>query len=126
MILPFFFPLFTNVYSDDIMGAIDHLIYWPEIPGRGEPIRLLLEEAAAEYVDTPGGMDELMKYVNEEFADESTKSPHPPPPHDIRSVPTGLWMSIWLIQRVTCVEGNPPPLAPPILKVGDVLLSQVR
>ena len=27
------------------------LYYWPEIPGRGEFVRLALEEAGAEYVD---------------------------------------------------------------------------
>ncbi|TGZ76456.1 glutathione S-transferase [Ascodesmis nigricans] len=69
----------------------DQLVYWPGFPGRAEPIRLALEEAAAEYDDTPGGMDELMKYVTPEFVDPN---------------------------------GNTPPFAPPILKVGNHLLYQ--
>jgi glutathione S-transferase len=45
------------------MGAYE-LFYWPGIQGRGEFVRLALEEAAADYVDvarTPGGMREMMK-----------------------------------------------------------------
>jgi glutathione S-transferase len=39
------------------------LFYWPSIQGRGEFIRLALEEAGAAYVDVarePGGMDRMM------------------------------------------------------------------
>lgn len=39
------------------------LYYWPGIQGRGEFIRLALEDAGAEYVDVarrPGGMDAMM------------------------------------------------------------------
>lgn len=70
------------------------LIYWPEIPGRGEFIRLALEEAGAEYVDTgktEGGIDELMAHIKGEKPDDDT---------------------------------NPPIFAPPILKHGDLVLSQ--
>ena len=38
------------------------LFYWPTIQGRGEFVRLLLEEAAAPYVDvarTRGGMSAM-------------------------------------------------------------------
>lgn len=41
----------------------DKLIYWP-IPGRGEFIRLCLEHAGASWTDTPGGVDEVLSYVN--------------------------------------------------------------
>ena len=34
-----------------------HLIYWPGIPGRGEYVRLALEAAGADYVDTPGAAE---------------------------------------------------------------------
>ena len=43
------------------------LYYWPGIPGRGEFVRLALEEAAAAYVDvarTPGGMAAMMRILD--------------------------------------------------------------
>jgi glutathione S-transferase len=42
------------------------LYYWPTIQGRGEFVRLLLEEAGAEYVDvarTKGGMTAMMRFL---------------------------------------------------------------
>ena len=42
------------------------LYYWPEIQGRGEFVRLALEEAGADYVDVargPGGVDAMMKLM---------------------------------------------------------------
>lgn len=71
-----------------------NLIYWPDIPGRGEFIRLALEEAGAEYVDTAkveGGIDEVMAHIKGEKPDDNT---------------------------------NPPIFAPPILKHGDLVISQ--
>jgi len=65
-----------------------HLSYWPGIPGRGEFVRLALEEAGAEYEDTPGGADEVLKHIDPKFHDEK----------------------------------NPPPLAPPMLRVGETLI----
>ena len=44
------------------------LYYWPEIQGRGEFIRLALEEADADYVDvarTKGGMSKMMRLMEE-------------------------------------------------------------
>ncbi len=49
------------------------LYYWPTIQGRGEFVRLALEEAGAEYIDVarqPRGMDTLMKLMD--------KAQHPP------------------------------------------------
>ena len=47
-----------------------HLYYWPGIQGRGEYVRLALEEAAAEYVDYAllppqrgGGVPAMMRYL---------------------------------------------------------------
>jgi glutathione S-transferase len=43
------------------------LYYWPGIQGRGELVRLALEEAGAKYVDRarePGGMKEMLAYLN--------------------------------------------------------------
>ncbi|MBO6686674.1 MAG: hypothetical protein JJ925_17405, partial [Parvibaculum sp.] len=41
-------------------GKPYELFYWPGIPGRGEYVRLALEEAGAPYIDVarerPGGM----------------------------------------------------------------------
>lgn len=71
-----------------------NLIYWPGLPGRGEHIRLALEEAGAEYTDTAfteGGIDEVLAFVQGKVADDGI---------------------------------NPPPLAPPILKHGDLVISQ--
>jgi len=44
-----------------------HLYYWPMIQGRGEFVRLLLEEAGADYVDvarTKGGMAKMSRFVD--------------------------------------------------------------
>jgi glutathione S-transferase len=70
------------------------LIYWPGIPGRGEHIRLALEEAGATYTDTAAVKDG-MQAVLAQISDENTGDAH-----------------------------NPPPLAPPVLKHGDLLISQ--
>ncbi len=51
------------------------LYYWPEIQGRGEFVRLALEEAGADYVDvarTKSGMDKMMRLM------ESPRVKHPP------------------------------------------------
>lgn len=42
------------------------LYYWDGIPGRGEFVRLALEEAGADYVDIarqPGGTNEMLKLM---------------------------------------------------------------
>ena len=68
--------------------------YWPSIQGRGEFVRLALEEAGADYIDVArmpekegGGEEALMAYL------ERNDIPH-------------------------------PPFAPPFLKDGDVLIGQ--
>lgn len=71
-----------------------HLIYWPGLPGRGEHVRLALEEAGADYTDTAfaeGGIDEVLSYVQGKASDDGV---------------------------------NAPPCAPPILKHGDLVISQ--
>src|SRR5574337_1952614 len=44
------------------------LYYWPGIPGRGEFVRLLLEDGGVAYVDVarerPDGMAEMMRYLD--------------------------------------------------------------
>jgi glutathione S-transferase len=70
------------------------LIYWPGLPGRGEHIRLALEEAGAEYSDTghsEDGVKAVLAYVNGEVPDDGI---------------------------------NPPLCAPPILKHGDLVINQ--
>jgi glutathione S-transferase len=45
------------------------LYYWPTIQGRGEFVRLMLEEAGADYVDvarTKGGMKAMMRFLGGE------------------------------------------------------------
>jgi glutathione S-transferase len=71
-----------------------NLIYWPSVPGRGEHIRLALEEAGAKYTDTAhteGGMDQVYAYATGSVPDDGI---------------------------------NTPPFAPPILKHGDLMISQ--
>jgi len=55
------------------------LYYWPTIPGRGEFVRLLLEEAGADYVDVArakGGMAAMMRFLEGE---EPGAQPFAPP-----------------------------------------------
>jgi glutathione S-transferase len=66
------------------------LYYWPSIQGRGEYVRLALEEAGAPYVDVargPGGMAAMMK-------------------------------------RLGGHDHGIPPLAPPFLVSGDLVIAQ--
>jgi glutathione S-transferase len=71
-----------------------HLIYWPGIPGRGEHVRLAFEEAGAEYTDTAHVKDGIKEVMA----------------HINGEVPD---------------DGtNVPALAPPILKHGDLVISQ--
>lgn len=70
------------------------LFYWPGIPGRGEHIRLALEEAGADYKDTAHQEDGRKAVLSQ---------------IDIGNMGDDV---------------NPPPLAPPILKHGDLLISQ--
>lgn len=70
------------------------LIYWPGIPGRGEHIRLALEEAGATYTDSAhqkDGINSVLSQIDAKNLGDAS---------------------------------NPPPLAPPILKHGDLLISQ--
>jgi glutathione S-transferase len=55
------------------------LYYWPSIQGRGEFVRLLLEEAGADYVDVArrkGGMSAMKKFLDGE---QSGALPYAPP-----------------------------------------------
>lgn len=75
------------------------LIYWPGLPGRGEPIRLVLEEAGATYTDTAQSQDPIptrIAHIRDRIAPTYTGDAH----------------------------GNPPPLYPPILRHGDLELHQ--
>lgn len=70
------------------------LYYWPEIQGRGEFVRLALEDAGADYLDVArlpnrdgGGMSEMMRFLQDRSA-----------------------------QR--------PPFAPPFLKAGKLVIAQ--
>ncbi|KAI1823926.1 hypothetical protein F4861DRAFT_531286 [Xylaria intraflava] len=70
------------------------LIYWPGIPGRGEFVRLALEEAGADYTDTARenkGVEKVLAQIDAGNAGD---------------------------------ENNVPPFAPPILRHGDLVISQ--
>ena len=70
------------------------LIYWPGLPGRGEFIRLLLEEAGASYTDTAQstGASSVLPYIQGTLPPSSSR--------------------------------NTPIFAPPILQHGDLVISQ--
>lgn len=70
------------------------LYYWPTIQGRGEFVRLALEEAGAEYVDVARG-------------DEAAGA--------------GVPAMLRLLNGETVER---PPLAPPFLKAGELLIGQ--
>ncbi|ROV94048.1 hypothetical protein VMCG_08250 [Cytospora schulzeri] len=71
-----------------------HLIYWPGIPGRGEHVRLALEEAGATYTDTAhikDGVNEVLALIDAKHTGDDL---------------------------------NPPICAPPVLKHGDLVINQ--
>lgn len=73
------------------------LLYWPTVPGRGEFIRLCFEETGTPYTDTA---------LNDPISSAiSAIKPH------LDSSNLGS-------------ETSPPPFAPPLLRHGDLLLSQ--
>jgi len=70
------------------------LHYWPTIQGRGEFVRLALEEAGAEYIDVARGSEEKGAGVP----------------------------ALMRILDSSAIER--PPFAPPFLKAGDLLIGQ--
>ena len=70
------------------------LFYWPEIQGRGEFVRLALEEAGAAYIDVARGTES-----------------------DGLGVPA-------MLELMRNESVNHPPFAPPILKDGTILIAQ--
>ncbi|KAL7417726.1 glutathione S-transferase [Mrakia frigida] len=71
------------------------LIYWPAIPGRGEPIRLAFEQAGVPYVDVAleeNAVEEVLAICSEDFH---------------------------------CPLGNPAPFAAPVLVHDNLILSQL-
>jgi glutathione S-transferase len=70
------------------------LYYWPTIQGRGEFIRLALEEAGADYVDVAR-----------------------------RSERSGLGMSA-MLRFLESIDITHPPFAPPFLKAGEQVIGQ--
>ncbi|CAG9979525.1 unnamed protein product [Clonostachys byssicola] len=78
------------------MPAPYELIYWPGAPGRGEHVRLALEESGATYSDTARlGMEECGGIVWAQMGDTNFGD-----------------------------KANAPPYSPPILKHGDLLIPQ--
>lgn len=50
-----------------LVGDMYELYYWPDIQGRGEYVRLTLEEAGADYIDVArenGGMNRMLTFLN--------------------------------------------------------------
>ena len=71
------------------------LLYWPSIPGRGEHIRLCFEETGTPYHDVCNASEAGMSELTPLISDSYSGD-----------------------------ATNPPPLAPPILRHGDLLISQ--
>ncbi|MGB9430273.1 MAG: glutathione S-transferase family protein [Gammaproteobacteria bacterium] len=91
---------------------IYELYYWPGIPGRGEFVRLALEEAGVEYLDVArdkGGEDAAVRKLQRVLKD--AKTPHPPSGTSKGRPPPGT-------------SKGRPPFAAPVLKVGELLISQ--
>ncbi|EWG51343.1 glutathione S-transferase [Fusarium verticillioides 7600] len=82
-----------RVKTDD--DAPYELIYWPVIPGRGEFVRLVFEEAGVPYSDVAQNIEKGMNTVKSLTSTDNIGDEH-----------------------------NPPALAPPALKHGDLLISQ--
>jgi glutathione S-transferase len=58
------------------------LYYWPEIQGRGEFVRLALEDAGAAYTDVAretGGMKKLLRFLNVAAVEHPAAAPFAPP-----------------------------------------------
>lgn len=70
------------------------LFYWPTIPGRGEHIRLAFEAAKVSYTDISNA-ENAIDLILSHISDKNLGDGH-----------------------------NPPPLAPPFLRHGDILISQ--
>ncbi|MEN3290971.1 MAG: glutathione S-transferase, partial [Burkholderiales bacterium] len=70
------------------------LFYWPTIQGRGEFVRLALEDAGADYVDVAR-----------------------------RSERSGMGMAA-MMRLLEDAEVKRPPFAPPFLKAGDLIIGQ--
>ncbi|KAF5255105.1 hypothetical protein FANTH_160 [Fusarium anthophilum] len=82
-----------RVKTDD--DAPYELIYWPVIPGRGEFVRLVFEEAGVPYSDVAQNIEKGLNAVKSLTSADNIGDEH-----------------------------NPPALAPPALKHGDLLISQ--
>ena len=76
-------------------GAPYELLYWPGIPGRGEYVRLCFEATSTPYTDVCNASKSNMSQLISLISDKNTGD-----------------------------ETNPPPLAPPVLRHGDLLVSQ--
>ncbi|CEI62785.1 hypothetical protein FVEN_g640 [Fusarium venenatum] len=82
-----------RVKTDD--EAPYELIYWPGIPGRGEFIRLVFEEAGVPYSDVAQDTEKGFEAIKKLTATDNIGD-----------------------------DLNPPALAPPALRHGDLLISQ--
>lgn len=95
-------------------GAGIELYYWPGIPGRGEFVRLLLEDAGAAYVDVArerkNGLTEMMRFLEGE---ESGALPFAPPFVKVGKTVVSQTANVlaFLAPRVGLVPDGPAPRA---------------
>jgi glutathione S-transferase len=97
------------------------LFYWPSIQGRGEFIRLLLEEAGAPYTDVarePGGMKEMTKLLRGEGA---TLPPLAPP--FLRHGPLVIAQTTNVLSYLGPRHGLAPADEPGRLSVNQIALT---
>jgi glutathione S-transferase len=71
------------------------LLYWPGMPGRGEHIRLAFEATGTPYTDVSNASKDGIQSILAQISDKNIGD-----------------------------KANPPPLAPPILKHGELIISQ--
>ena len=72
------------------------ILYWPSLPGRAEPVRLCFEETGTPYTDVTNADKGGMAQLLAQLSDKNVGDTH-----------------------------NPPCLAPPMLRHGEILLSQL-
>jgi glutathione S-transferase len=80
--------------DEDSTGPVYDLYYWPSIPGRGEFVRVSLEDAGARY-------------------------------RDVARLPESEGGGLAALKRILDGQGGPAlPFAPPVLKVGPLVIAQ--
>lgn len=107
------------------MSDTFRLIYWPMLPGRGEFVRLLLEDAGASYVDVArlpesegGGVASVVRYLHREVSGFSCFAPPILEVGDLRIAQTAN-ITMYLADRLGLV----PPGAGDAWRLNQLMLT---